>query len=76
MAQTNVSSIIIYPNLKKHSIISFTETLLTWIDFTYIIQHTAIVEQASDDFDMVLRNACRAALKKGLVSYYLLVCCD
>mmetsp|Transcript_29939 Transcript_29939/g.89026 ORF Transcript_29939/g.89026 Transcript_29939/m.89026 type:complete len:604 (-) Transcript_29939:592-2403(-) len=26
------------------------------------------MEQASDDFDMVLRNACRAALKKGLVS--------
>lgn len=74
MAQTNVSSIIISSNLKKHFII-FTETLLTCIDSTYII-HTAIVEQASDDFDMVLRNACRAALKKGLVSYYLLVCCD
>jgi pyruvate kinase len=27
-----------------------------------------IVEEESDDFDMVLRNACRAALKKGLVS--------
>lgn len=27
-----------------------------------------IVEKASDDLDLVLRNACRAALKKGLVS--------
>lgn len=27
-----------------------------------------VVESASDDFDLVLRNACRAALKKGLVS--------
>lgn len=27
-----------------------------------------MVEQATDDFDLVLRNACRAALKKGLVS--------
>ena len=27
-----------------------------------------VVEEASDDFDPVLRNACRAALKKGLVS--------
>jgi len=27
-----------------------------------------MVEEASDDFDLVLRNSCRAALKKGLVS--------
>ena len=27
-----------------------------------------IVEKATDDLDLVLRNACRAALKKGLVS--------
>ena len=27
-----------------------------------------MVETSADDFDMVLRNACRAALKKGLVS--------
>mmetsp|Transcript_20153 Transcript_20153/g.28693 ORF Transcript_20153/g.28693 Transcript_20153/m.28693 type:complete len:589 (-) Transcript_20153:1016-2782(-) len=27
-----------------------------------------VLEEASDDFDMVLRNACRAALRKGLVS--------
>ena len=27
-----------------------------------------MVERATDDFDLVLRNACRAALKKGLVS--------
>jgi pyruvate kinase len=29
---------------------------------------TPVVEEATDDFDLVLRNACRAALKKGLVS--------
>lgn len=28
----------------------------------------AIVERATDDLDLVLRNACRSALKKGLVS--------
>eukprot|EP00526_Cylindrotheca_closterium_P028621 CAMPEP_0113633844 /NCGR_PEP_ID=MMETSP0017_2-20120614/17618_1 /TAXON_ID=2856 /ORGANISM="Cylindrotheca closterium" /LENGTH=578 /DNA_ID=CAMNT_0000544509 /DNA_START=104 /DNA_END=1840 /DNA_ORIENTATION=- /assembly_acc=CAM_ASM_000147 len=28
----------------------------------------AIVERATDDLDLVLRNACRAALKKGLVA--------
>lgn len=27
-----------------------------------------VVEEATDDFDLVLRNACRAALKKGLVA--------
>jgi pyruvate kinase len=27
-----------------------------------------MVEQATDDFDLVLRNSCRAALKKGLVT--------
>ena len=27
-----------------------------------------IVESATDDLDLVLKNACRAALKKGLVS--------
>jgi len=27
-----------------------------------------VIEEATDDFDLVLRNACRAALKKGLVS--------
>jgi len=27
-----------------------------------------VVEEATDDFDLLLRNACRAALKKGLVS--------
>ena len=27
-----------------------------------------MVEKATDDFDLVLRNACRAALKKGLVN--------
>ncbi len=28
----------------------------------------SVVEEATDDFNLVLRNACRAALKKGLVS--------
>lgn len=30
---------------------------------------SSLVETAEDDFDMILRNACRAALKKGLVSH-------
>lgn len=29
---------------------------------------TSVVEEATDDFNLVLRNACRAGLKKGLVS--------
>lgn len=29
---------------------------------------TPMVEKTTDDFDLVLRNACRAALKKGLVA--------
>jgi pyruvate kinase len=29
---------------------------------------TAMVEKSSDDLDLVLRNTCRAALRKGLVS--------
>ncbi len=30
--------------------------------------NTAMIERDTDDFDLVLRNACRAALKKGLVN--------
>jgi pyruvate kinase len=30
--------------------------------------NSPIVESASDDLELVLKNACRAALKKGLVS--------
>jgi len=33
-----------------------------------IFTHTALIERDANDFDMVLRNACRAALAKGLVS--------
>ena len=29
---------------------------------------TAVVEKGTDDLDIVLRNTCRAALRKGLVS--------
>jgi len=36
--------------------------------FDYDSPMTLEMEDASDDFDMVLRNACRAALKKGLLS--------
>jgi len=36
--------------------------------FDYDSPMTLEMEEANDDFDMVLRNACRAALKKGLVS--------
>lgn len=35
---------------------------------TPLTSFPAIIEQATEDFDLVLRNACRAALKKGLVS--------
>jgi pyruvate kinase len=34
--------------------------------FSFLI--TAMIERDTDDFDLVLRNACRAALKKGLVN--------
>jgi pyruvate kinase len=39
-------------------------SLLTSLAFIII----AMIERDTDDFDLVLRNACRAALKKGLVS--------
>jgi pyruvate kinase len=28
----------------------------------------AVIEHETDDFELILRNSCRAALKKGLVS--------
>jgi len=34
----------------------------------FITFDAAAVDEQADDFDMVLKNACRAALRKGLVS--------
>lgn len=53
----------VYPDLPKPGSYGYTvndEEMLTYDEPT--------IETASDDFDLVLRNACRAALKKGLVS--------
>ena len=36
--------------------------------FFRVFSLTAVVEKGTDDLDIVLRNTCRAALRKGLVS--------
>lgn len=56
----------VYPDLPpkvgsfEHSVDDFEDT------FDYA---SPMVEQSIDDFELVLRNACRAALKKGLVNH-------
>ena len=53
----------VYPDLPRPGSYGYTvedEQMLNYDEPT--------VETASDDFDLVLRNACQAALKKGLVS--------
>jgi pyruvate kinase len=53
----------VYPELPK------TGTYFSNIDEEELLDYEApVVETATDDFDLVLRNACRAALKKGLVT--------
>lgn len=53
----------VYPELPK------TGTYFSNIDEEEVFDYeSSIVEEATDDFDLVLRNACRAALKKGLVT--------
>lgn len=53
----------VYPELPQ------TGSYFSKIDEEEIFDYdNSISEEATDDFDMVLRNACRAALKKGLVS--------
>jgi len=53
----------VYPDLPRPGSYGYTindEQMMNYDEPT--------VETASDDFDLVLRNACQAALKKGLVS--------
>lgn len=53
----------VYPDLPKPGSYGYTisdEEMLSYDEPT--------IETASDDFALVLRNACRAALRKGLVS--------
>lgn len=53
----------VYPELPK------TGTYFSNVDDEQVFNYeNNIVEEAPDDFDYVLRNACRAALKKGLVT--------
>lgn len=53
----------VYPDLPRAGSYGYT------IDEEEVMDYdTAVVERATDDLDLVLRNACRAALKKGLVS--------
>jgi pyruvate kinase len=53
----------VYPDLPKAG--SYGYTVSEEDMFNY---DRPMVEKTTDDFDLVLRNACRAALKKGLVS--------
>jgi pyruvate kinase len=53
----------VYPDLPKAGSYGYTVSDEEMADFD-----RPIVEKQTDDFDLVLRNACRAALKKGLVS--------
>lgn len=53
----------IYPDLPIAGTYGYTVSEEGMFDYD-----NPIVEKATDDLDLVLRNACRAALKKGLVS--------
>jgi pyruvate kinase len=53
----------VYPDLPKAGSYGYTVSEEGMFEYD-----KPIVERASDDLDLVLRNACRAALKKGLVS--------
>jgi len=53
----------VYPDLPKAGSYGYTVSEDDMFDYD-----RPMVEQATDDFDLVLRNSCRAALKKGLVS--------
>mmetsp|Transcript_4768 Transcript_4768/g.7251 ORF Transcript_4768/g.7251 Transcript_4768/m.7251 type:complete len:589 (-) Transcript_4768:69-1835(-) len=53
----------VYPDLPKAGSYGYTVEEEDMFDY-----EGPIVEQGTDDFDMVLRNACRAALRKGLLS--------
>ena len=53
----------VYPDLPKAGTYGYTVS-----EEDMFAYENPIVEQSEDDLDVVLRNACRAALKKGLVS--------
>ena len=53
----------VYPDLPKAGSYGYTVDEEEVFDYD-----NPLVEKATDDLDLVLRNACRAALKKGLVS--------
>lgn len=53
----------VYPDLPQAGSYGYTVTEENMLDYDQ-----ALVEEATEDFDLVLRNACRSALKKGLVS--------
>lgn len=53
----------VYPDLPKVGSYGFSVEEEDMFDY-----ETPVVESPIDDFDLVLRNACRAALRKGLVS--------
>lgn len=53
----------VYPDLPKAGSYGYTIDEEEMFDYD-----SAVVESATEDLDLVLRNACRAALKKGLVS--------
>merc|ERR1719232_63780 len=53
----------VYPDLPKAGSYGYEVKEEDMFDY-----ETPLVEQAANDFDLILRNACRAALKKGLVS--------
>jgi pyruvate kinase len=54
---------VVYPELPSAGSYGYTVSEENMFDYD-----RPMVEKATDDFDLVLRNACRAALKKGLVS--------
>jgi pyruvate kinase len=53
----------VYPDLPKAGSYGYTVSEEDMFDYD-----RPMIEKSTDDFDLVLRNACRAALKKGLVS--------
>jgi pyruvate kinase len=53
----------VYPDLPKAGSYGYTVSEEDMFDYD-----APMLEKTTDDFDLVLRNACRAALKKGLVS--------
>ena len=53
----------VYPDLPSAGSYGYTVE-----DEEVLAYDRSILEKVSDDFDLVLRNACKAALKKGLVS--------